>query len=324
MSHARAIADWHVGSPRALNECEPRDNGIPVKGTPSSPGLPPASHNGIPVKGTPSSPGLPPASPKRRGHVSAAYAFPDDVTNMTGTTRVETDLLGSMIIPADALYGIATARAMDNYDISGVKVWDYPDFIRALAHVKRACATANGRLGLLPGDVVEAIVAACDELIRSDRHHAHFAVDMVQGGAGTSTNMCANEIIANLAAIHLGEPVGDYSKVHPNDHVNMCQSTNDAYPSAAKLAVVFKHVAVVQALENLVSSLRSKAVEFEDVVKMGRTQLQDAVPMTLGQEFRSFASSLAADLTFMQRNPRRRSSSSTCSSPSSSTTSSTT
>jgi len=302
VSHARAIADWHVGSPRALNECEPRDNGIPVKGTPSSPGLPPASHNGIPVKGTPSSPGLPPASPKRRGHVSAAYAFPDDVTNMTGTTRVETDLLGSMIIPADALYGIATARAMDNYDISGVKVRDYPDFIRALAHVKRACATANGRLGLLPGDVVEAIVAACDELIRSDRHHAHFAVDMVQGGAGTSTNMCANEIIANLAAIHLGEPVGDYSKVHPNDHVNMCQSTNDAYPSAAKLAVVFKHVAVVQALESLVSSLRSKAVEFEDVVKMGRTQLQDAVPMTLGQEFRSFASSLAADLTFMQRN----------------------
>ena len=181
MSHARAIADWHVGSPRALNECEPRDNGIPVKGTPSSPGLPPASHNGIPVKGTPSSPGLPPAFPKRRGHVSAAYAFPDDVTNMTGTTRVETDLLGSMIVPADALYGIATARAMDNYDISGVKVRDYPDFIRALAHVKRACATANGRLGLLPGDVVEAIVAACDELIRSDRHHAHFAVDMVQG-----------------------------------------------------------------------------------------------------------------------------------------------
>ena len=140
MNHARAIADWSVGSPRALNECEPRERTPPSKGTPRSP--------------------LPPASPKRRGHVSAAYAFPDDVTNIKGETRVESDLLGSMIIPVDALR--ASPRRADNYDISGVGVRDYPEFIRAFAHVKRACH-ANGRLGLLPGDVVDAIVAACDE-----------------------------------------------------------------------------------------------------------------------------------------------------------------
>lgn len=231
------------------------------------------------------------------------YVLPPSPIDRTCTSkRVESDHLGSMDVPSSALYGVATARAIKNYDISKVKIKDFPEFIFALAHIKRAAAIANGRIGLLPKDVEDAITIACDELIFSNKYHSHFAVDMIQGGAGTSTNMCVNEIIANLAAIHLGEPMGDYSRVHPNDHVNMSQSTNCAYPSAAKLAVVFKHVSVITALEDLIMSLRNKADEFEDVIKMGRTQLQDAVPMTLGQEFRSFASSLEADLLFMKRN----------------------
>ena len=241
-------------------------------------------------------------SPRRRaGFASAATPAPS-FTPASDATRVESDLLGSMDIPADALYGIATARAMDNYHITGVKLKDFPEFIRALALTKRACATANGKLGLLDPEIERAIVAACDELIDSDVHHGHFAVDMIQGGAGTSTNMNANEVIANLAARRLGLPIGAYDVINPNDHVNLCQSTNCAYPSAAKLAVVLKHGAVVESLGRLIASLRRKGDEFEGVIKMGRTQLQDAVPMTLGQEFRSFASTLEADLTFMSRN----------------------
>ncbi|CAL58594.1 Fumarate lyase [Ostreococcus tauri] len=218
------------------------------------------------------------------------------------STRTESDLLGTMEIPSHALYGIATARAMENYDITGNRLSKYPELVRALALTKKACATANRRIGLLDNEVYEAITHACDALIESSEHHHHFTVDVIQGGAGTSTNMNANEVIANLAARKLGLPIGDYAVVNPNDHVNLCQSTNDAYPTAAKLAVVLRHSSLVDAVRGVITSLRAKGDEFEDVIKMGRTQLQDAVPMTLGQEFHSFAATLAADLTYLERN----------------------
>ena len=218
------------------------------------------------------------------------------------STRTESDLLGTMEIPSNALYGIATARAMENYDITGNRLSKYPELVRALALTKKACATANRRIGLLDNEVYEAITHACDALIESSEHHHHFTVDVIQGGAGTSTNMNANEVIANLAARKLGLPIGDYAVVNPNDHVNLCQSTNDAYPTAAKLAVVLRHSSLVDAVRGVITSLRAKGDEFEDVIKMGRTQLQDAVPMTLGQEFHSFAATLAVDLTYLERN----------------------
>lgn len=218
------------------------------------------------------------------------------------STRTESDLLGTMEIPSHALYGIATARAMENYDITGNRLSKYPELVRALALTKKACATANRRIGLLDNEVYEAITHACDALIESSEHHHHFTVDVIQGGAGTSTNMNANEVIANLAARKLGLPIGEYAVVNPNDHVNLCQSTNDAYPTAAKLAVVLRHSSLVDAVRGVITSLRAKGDEFEDVIKMGRTQLQDAVPMTLGQEFHSFAATLAADLTYLERN----------------------
>tara|TARA_B100001142_G_scaffold261934_1_gene264780 strand:+ start:422 stop:2098 length:1677 start_codon:yes stop_codon:yes gene_type:complete len=233
---------------------------------------------------------------------SSPHADMSTSTAPRGPHRLESDIIGSMLIPRDALYGIATARAMENYDITGVKLSAYPDFIRAFAFVKKACARANFEIGLLPRNVHDAIASSCDELLKDDALHEHFTVDVIQGGAGTSTNMNANEVIANLAQRRMGLPLGDYSAVCPNDHVNLCQSTNDAYPSAAKLAVVFRHTSVVHALRELITSLRAKGDQFGGVIKMGRTQLQDAVPMTLGQEFHSFASTLEADLAFMQRN----------------------
>jgi aspartate ammonia-lyase len=216
--------------------------------------------------------------------------------------RVEHDLLGELRVPRGALYGVATARAMANYRITGIQLHHFPELIYGLAHVKKAAAIANAKLGLLDRNVADAIADACDALTHSTEHHKHFAVDVIQGGAGTSTNMCANEVIANLAGLTLGSQIGSYDKVHPNDHVNLCQSTNCAYPSAAKLAVVFKSRQFVASLEALIESLDVKGVKFTNVIKMGRTQLQDAVPMTLGQEFKSFASTLRADLEFARRN----------------------
>ena len=184
----------------------------------------------------------------------------------------------------------------------------FPELIYGLAYVKKASALANAKLGLLSQEFADAICLACDELLQRTEHHHHFAVDVIQGGAGTSTNMNANEVIANLAGMFLSgegskkQTVGAYEHINPNDHVNLCQSTNCAYPSAAKVAVVLKHREVVSSLEALIKSLDDKGDAFKNVIKMGRTQLQDAVPMTLGQEFRSFANTLRADLTFMRRN----------------------
>ncbi|SEP56066.1 MULTISPECIES: aspartate ammonia-lyase [Pseudomonas] len=210
-------------------------------------------------------------------------------------SRLEKDLLGTLEVPAEAYYGIQTLRAVNNFRLSGVTLSHYPKLVVALAMVKQAAAEANYRLGYLPGDKYEAIVMACTKIINGE-YHDQFVVDMIQGGAGTSTNMNANEVIANVALEVLGHGKGEYKYLHPNNDVNMAQSTNDAYPTAIRLGLLLGHDTLLSSLENLIESLSGKAVEFASVLKMGRTQLQDAVPMTLGQEFRAFATTLGEDL----------------------------
>lgn len=210
-------------------------------------------------------------------------------------SRLEKDLLGTLEVPAEAYYGIQTLRAVNNFRLSGVTLSHYPKLVVALAMVKQAAAEANYRLGYLPGDKYEAIVMACTKIINGE-YHDQFVVDMIQGGAGTSTNMNANEVIANVALEVLGHGKGEYKYLHPNNDVNMAQSTNDAYPTAIRLGLLLGHDTLLSSLESLIESLSGKAVEFANVLKMGRTQLQDAVPMTLGQEFRAFATTLGEDL----------------------------
>ena len=210
-------------------------------------------------------------------------------------SRLEKDLLGTLEVPAEAYYGIQTLRAVNNFRLSGVTLSHYPKLVVALAMVKQAAAEANYRLGYLPGDKYEAIVMACTKIINGE-YHDQFVVDMIQGGAGTSTNMNANEVIANVALEVLGHGKGEYKYLHPNNDVNMAQSTNDAYPTAIRLGLLLGHDTLLSSLESLIESLSGKAVEFASVLKMGRTQLQDAVPMTLGQEFRAFATTLGEDL----------------------------
>jgi aspartate ammonia-lyase len=215
-------------------------------------------------------------------------------TITAGPTRVEHDSLGSLEIPADALWGIHSARALQNFPISGRPVGFYADLVAAFGMVKQAAAMANRDLGLLPDDVCGAIVAACERL-RAGEHHDAFVVDVIQGGAGTSTNMCANEVIANLALRELGRAPGDYAVVHPIDHVNRSQSTNDVYPTVVKLALVAALEKLLEETLRLEDAFAAKGMEFLDVLKVGRTQLQDAVPMTLGQEFGGFAHTIAED-----------------------------
>ncbi|HOK85714.1 lyase family protein, partial [Tenuifilum sp.] len=202
----------------------------------------------------------------------------------SGATRLEHDLLGEREVPAEYYYGVQTLRALENFNISGVTLNFYPDLIDALAMVKQAAAEANHELGLLEPTIKDAIIKACTE-ITNGKFHNQFVVDMIQGGAGTSTNMNANEVIANRALEHLGYSKGEYQYCHPLNHVNMSQSTNDAYPTAVKIALINSNKKLVRVLESLIESFRAKAKEFAHVIKMGRTQLQDAVPMTLGQEF---------------------------------------
>lgn len=210
-------------------------------------------------------------------------------------TRIEHDLLGDLPVPADAWYGIQTQRALNNFSITGVPISHFPEFIRALVMVKKAAAMANRDLGNLMPHKAEAIIAACDDIIEG-KFHDQFVVDLIQGGAGTSTNMNANEVIANLALEKLGHGKGEYHHLHPNDDVNRSQSTNDAYPTAVCLAVQFAAAPLEAAIIRLKERLEQKGREFSDVVKMGRTQLQDAVPMTLGQEFEAFAVNLGEDI----------------------------
>jgi len=213
--------------------------------------------------------------------------------NMTKVRR-EHDLLGEREVPIDAYYGIHTVRAVENFAITGVRIGHYPDLIAALAAVKEAAATTNMRLGLLDPRLGNAIVAACEE-VRAGKLHDQFVVDVVQGGAGTSTNMNANEVIANRALEILGFQKGDYDTLHPNEHVNMSQSTNDVYPTSVKIAAYWGINHLIAALNILRSAFAHKADEFSDYLKIGRTQLQDAVPMTLGQEFGTYAVMMEED-----------------------------
>lgn len=212
-------------------------------------------------------------------------------------TRCERDLLGEANVPADAYWGIHTLRAIENFAITGVPVGKFPELVRSLALVKQAAARANRRLGNLPAAKADAIDQACDRIIKDGRHSDQFLVDAVQGGAGTSTNMNANEVVANIALEILGKPKGDYASLHPNDDVNMSQSTNDAYPTALRLAIIFATRPLIRTLEELAYAFKAKAVEFADVLKLGRTQLQDAVPMTLGQEFDAYFMAIKEDVS---------------------------
>jgi aspartate ammonia-lyase len=219
---------------------------------------------------------------------------PIDADEAVIRTRSEHDLLGHLDVPADAYYGVHTARAVDNFPISGIKLAIYPAFIAALAAVKQAAATANRDIGALEKVKAEAIIAAAEE-IRRGALHEEFVVDMIQGGAGTSTNMNANEVIANRALELLGHARGEYQFLHPLQDANLGQSTNDVYPTAINIALDTYVVKLDAALGVLHEAYLRKAAEFADVLKMGRTQLQDAVPMTLGQEFGAYASTLEED-----------------------------
>jgi aspartate ammonia-lyase len=213
---------------------------------------------------------------------------------MKNTTRTEHDLLGYKEVPAEAYYGIHSLRAVENFPISGTEIRAYPELVNALASVKKASALANHQFGLLDDERKDAIVRACDDIL-ADELHDQFVVDIIQGGAGTSTNMNANEVIANRALEYLGHPRGAYHELHPVEHVNMSQSTNDVYPTAIKIALQSKITLLVNAMGVLQESFEKKAEEFSDILKMGRTQLQDAVPMTLGQEFGAFGIMLSED-----------------------------
>jgi aspartate ammonia-lyase len=220
---------------------------------------------------------------------------------MTGKTRTEHDLLGDKQVPHEYYYGIQTLRAIENFGTSGVKLSFYPLLIESLVMVKIAAAKANQESGVLPDDIAEAIVQACHEILNG-KYHNYFAVDMLQGGAGTSTNMNANEVIANKALQILGFERGDYQHCHPNNHVNLSQSTNDAYPTAVHIALINSNKRLVRVLLDLVGSFKRKAEEFAGVIKMGRTQLQDAVPMTLGQEFDAYAVTLEEEVERLTHN----------------------
>jgi aspartate ammonia-lyase len=213
---------------------------------------------------------------------------------MTGGTRTEHDLIGDREIPVEAYWGVHTLRALENFPITGIPIGTSPYLVEALACVKQAAARANHDLGMLDDERFGAIEQACTE-IRGGALADQFVVDVIQGGAGTSTNMNANEVIANRALEIMGHARGDHHVLHPNEHVNLSQSTNDVYPTAVKVAIILATHSLLEAMEVLEASFAAKADEFHDVLKMGRTQLQDAVPMTLGQEFRTYSLMIAED-----------------------------
>ena len=215
--------------------------------------------------------------------------------------RVESDLLGELKVPADALYGVQTQRGINNYHISRKTMRDYPDFIIAIAYVKLAAIETNHTLGVTNDEISGAIGQACREII-DGKWHENFPIDMVQGGAGTSVNMNANEVIANRALEIMGHEKADYQFCSPNDHCNCGQSTNDVYPTSIRLALIRMNTHLVGALTGLISAFRYKADEYADVIKMGRTQLQDAVPMSFGQEFNAYANNLEEEILNLERN----------------------
>jgi aspartate ammonia-lyase len=218
----------------------------------------------------------------------------------SGAMRTEHDLLGDKQIPAEAYYGVQTARALENFQISGIPINHYPGFIEAWAIVKLAAARANTDVGAMKKETLDAIEKAADAL-RRGQYHDQFKVDWYQGGAGTSTNMNANEVMANVALELTGRKKGEYSFVEPHDHLNMSQSTNDSYPTAIKVALLLRNDKLIAELNQLASSFRAKGDQFIDIVKMGRTELQDAVPMTVGQEFHALAASLEGEIELLKQ-----------------------
>jgi aspartate ammonia-lyase len=214
--------------------------------------------------------------------------------------RSEHDSLGERELPNNAYYGVQTVRALENFAISGVPLRNFAHFVNALAYVKKAAAQANAELKCLDGKIAKAIEQACDEIL-AGKLHDQFVVDMMQGGAGTSTNMNANEVIANRGLELMGHAKGEYTHLHPNDHVNCSQSTNDAYPTAIKLAVIFSLKDTLAAMTELRAALQAKEKQFAHVLKMGRTENQDAVPMTLGQEFGAYAVMIESAMSALRR-----------------------
>jgi aspartate ammonia-lyase len=210
-------------------------------------------------------------------------------------TRLEHDLLGERALADEHYYGIQTQRAVENFDITGIPISHYPRLVHSLAYIKKAAALTNFELGLLPADLAQAIAYACDDILHGELL-SEFVVDVIQGGAGTSTNMNANEVIANRALQHLGYPKGRYDVLHPLNHVNLSQSTNDVYPTALRLTLSMKLDGLLVEMDGLQKALATKGEEFSDVIKMGRTQLQDAVPMTLGQEFEAWSVMVGEDI----------------------------
>jgi len=239
----------------------------------------------------------------RRLRVAASQTAGFYLQYVSGRTRLEHDLLGEREVPYDNYYGIQTLRALENFNITGIPISHHKNLIIALAQVKKAAALANHKLGLLDEKIKNAICNACDEIIMG-KYHTHFAVDLIQGGAGTSTNMNANEVIANRALEIMGYEKGQYQYCHPNNHVNMSQSTNDVYPTSLLIALIYENEKLKSALTELINSFRKKGEEFTDILKMGRTQLQDAVPMTLGQEFEAFAVTLEEEIQRLTDNAK--------------------
>ncbi len=210
-------------------------------------------------------------------------------------TRIETDFLGSRELTNDMYYGVQTLRGIENFHITGISIANEPYLMQAFGYVKKAAAMANRDLGVLPAEITGAILEACDRLI-AGQYLDQFPTDMIQGGAGTSTNMNANEVIANVALEILGHPKGSYTIISPNDHVNCSQSTNDAYPTAFRVALINRMMSYRASLLRLVEAFAAKGVEFSQVLKMGRTHLQDAVPMSMGAEFKGFATNLQEEI----------------------------
>ncbi|MFV0566580.1 MAG: aspartate ammonia-lyase [Flavobacteriaceae bacterium] len=222
---------------------------------------------------------------------------------MSNKTRIEHDLIGDKAVPANAYYGVQTLRATENFKISRSYLYHFPELIYAFAQVKEAAALTNKDLGILEPKIANAIVEACKQ-VKTGKYNNQFVVDMMQGGAGTSTNMNANEVIANVALELLGHKKGEYKFCHPNNHVNLSQSTNDAYPTALRIGLYRSITVLEESLKDLIKSFRKKGKEFSEVIKMGRTQLQDAVPMTLGQEFEAFAVNLSEEINRLKQNKK--------------------
>jgi aspartate ammonia-lyase len=215
---------------------------------------------------------------------------------MMGADRIEADLIGPLPIPSKVLYGVHTRRAELNFDVSGQRLNDFPELVQSVAMVKKAAALANAELGVLAKDKAWAIAAACDDVIELDGIDDNFPIDMMQGGAGTSTNMNVNEVVTNLALLKLGYSVGDYAHLHPNDDVNLSQSTNDVYPTALRVTILRACDGLIASQASLCDAFRAKGRRYAHALKVGRTQLQDAVPMTVGQEFEAFAELIDEDI----------------------------